>query len=137
MKTPCDEVDRQLFAACTTITIGNGHKTNFWHTGWLHGRRPKDIAPTLYAISSRKNKTVAEALHNHSWIRDLNFRNGVSAQHFRECANLWAQTRHVNLNDGDEDTIIWKLTKDGRYTASSAYKAQFTTCVKEPRLRAG
>ena len=42
---PCDDTDQLLFAACTTITIGDGKKTKFWQSGWLHGRRPRDIAP--------------------------------------------------------------------------------------------
>lgn len=66
MKIPCDEIDRQLFAACTTIHMGNGRKTSFWHDGWINGRQPKDIAPDLYRISARKNKTVAEAMNSHN-----------------------------------------------------------------------
>ena len=31
----------------------------------------------------------------------------------------------ISLNDDIEDSIIWKFTKDGMYSASSAYKAQF------------
>ena len=31
----------------------------------------------------------------------------------------------VTLNNDIEDSIVWKFTKDGTYTASSAYKAQF------------
>ena len=35
---PCDETDRLLFAACTTIRIGNGRKASFWDSGWVQGR---------------------------------------------------------------------------------------------------
>ncbi|CAM0947514.1 unnamed protein product [Alopecurus aequalis] len=27
---PCDTVDRQLFAACTAVTLGNGQQASFW-----------------------------------------------------------------------------------------------------------
>ena len=61
-KTPCDDTDHLLFAACTTISISNGKRTSFWHSGWLEGRRPKDITPNLFKIYQPKNRTVADAL---------------------------------------------------------------------------
>ena len=44
-----------MFAACTHIQLGNGKKTDFWHTGWIQGRCPKDIAPLLFAKTKRKS----------------------------------------------------------------------------------
>jgi hypothetical protein len=41
---PCNEKDMEIFYAATTITLGNGRKTPFWHAPWLEGKRPKDIA---------------------------------------------------------------------------------------------
>ena len=32
-EVPCDKTGRLLFAACTTITLGNGIKTKFWSDG--------------------------------------------------------------------------------------------------------
>jgi hypothetical protein len=52
---PCSEEDMQIFYAATSITIGNGMKTPFWHAPWLNGRSPKDIAPTIFESSKRKN----------------------------------------------------------------------------------
>jgi hypothetical protein len=69
---PCDKVDRALFAAATQITIGNGAITNFWSDRWLYGWAPCDLAPSLFAISSRKRqRTVREDLCNYKWISDL------------------------------------------------------------------
>jgi len=45
--TLCSDKDKLLFAATTTIQIGSGAKTSFWHSAWIQGRRPKDIAPAV------------------------------------------------------------------------------------------
>jgi hypothetical protein len=41
----CTDEDIELFYAATTIVLGNGCKTSFWHAPWLDGLKPKDIAP--------------------------------------------------------------------------------------------
>jgi len=43
-ETPCTTKDKQLFAAATTIMVGNGDKNSFWESAWLQGRRPRDMA---------------------------------------------------------------------------------------------
>jgi len=63
---PCVGSDRLLFAACTTITLGDGKKAKFWQSGWIQGRRHKDIAPNLYKLSKNKQRTVADALHRNN-----------------------------------------------------------------------
>lgn len=55
-ETPCNKVDKLLFAASTTLTIGNGERASFWKSAWLNGQRPCDVVPHLYSIS-RKKKT--------------------------------------------------------------------------------
>ena len=62
IEVPCDETDRLLFAACTHIQLGNGKKIDFWHTGWIQGRRPKDIAPLLFAKTKRKSGLLLRLL---------------------------------------------------------------------------
>jgi hypothetical protein len=57
MEVPCTNTDRLLFVNCTQITLGNGNKTSFWGSIWLHGQRPMDVAPLLFA-KTRKKKTI-------------------------------------------------------------------------------
>jgi hypothetical protein len=35
---PCDEIDRDLFAASTEITMGDGNMARFWSSAWIDGR---------------------------------------------------------------------------------------------------
>ena len=69
--TPCDAVDRNLFQACTEISIGNGCTAKFWHDCWLEGQAPAHIAPLLVPLAYRKNLTVRDALLNNKWMRGL------------------------------------------------------------------
>jgi hypothetical protein len=121
-EVPSDEADRLLFANCTRITLGDGAKTSFWHSGWLEGLMPKDIAPLLYAKSARKKRTVAQAFHDSNWIRDLNFRSGNTTTHVMEFASLWnlvdrtsltLARGHHHLDFGNEGRILHVLSLQG------------------------
>ena len=46
--TPCDTTDWLLFAAATSITVGDGKRTSFWCSAWLQGPRPQDLAQNIF-----------------------------------------------------------------------------------------
>jgi len=109
---PCNDTDQLLFAAATTITIGDGRKTKFWDSAWMQGRRPRDVAPSLFEISKRKNRTLHEALHANTWIRDIDLQHpSFSARHLAEFVQVWTETRQIHLRSGVQDEIAWKLTE--------------------------
>jgi hypothetical protein len=89
MEVPCTENDKLLFAACTTITLGDGQRAAFWNSAWLTGQRPKDLAQVLFAKTRCKKRTVVEALQGNTWIRDLNLREGFTTAHLLQLVNLW------------------------------------------------
>jgi hypothetical protein len=68
---PCDLTDKALFRASTIVTIGRGDKVSFWHSSWLNGRAPIDIAPNLYPLAWRKNQKVKDDLLHMNWTRGL------------------------------------------------------------------
>ena len=88
---PCDETDRQLFNASTTITIGDGSNAHFCQSAWLEGHAPKDLAPNLFACSKRKSLSVRAAIQNNSWVRNIRIPMLTSQQHFVEFVNLWTR----------------------------------------------
>jgi hypothetical protein len=134
METPCTESDKVFFSRCTSISLGNGRKADFWNSAWLLGQRPKDLAPLLYNFTRRKKRSVAEALRDSTWIRDLNYRTGFTTSLLLQFVVLWNLLAPVQLNANLEDTISWTLTRHGEYTAASAYKAQFVGLTKTPAL---
>jgi hypothetical protein len=126
---PCGKEDMALFYAATTITIGNGRKTPFWHAPWLEGRAPIDIAPLIFEISKHKKVSVAQALLDGSWVRNINLEATFEWEHLSQFLDLWVLISNVLLHEEVDDEISWKLTENGQYTAASAYKAQFLGLV--------
>lgn len=120
---PCDDTDKALFSMATCIVLGDGARTKFWHDRWLNGQCPKIIAPTLYKISFRKNRTVKEAMENEVWLTDL--ANGLTEQMTLELTTLASLLEEIGLQQGQPDLITWRLSPDGKYSASSAYLLQF------------
>jgi hypothetical protein len=117
-------VGRLLFNSSTIITIGDCTKACFWHNNWLDGESPKYLAPNLFQLVKRKNKTVQQELRNNSWIRSLSNRI-TSATHIEEFASLWIRIQDVQLLQGVQDSITWRWRPDGSYSTRSAYRIQF------------
>jgi hypothetical protein len=121
---PCSEDDMEIFYAATTITLGNGKKTPFWQAPWLHGRKPIDVAPLIYAVSKRKNWKVSHAMNGEAWISKITLDASFSLDHFSQFVDLWSLISTINLTPEVEDDITWRLTPSGNYTAKSAYELQ-------------
>jgi hypothetical protein len=122
----------ELFYATTTITLGNGKKTPFWHAPWLNGTRPIDIAPLIYESSKRKNWKVAQALDREAWIDKIDLQCGFTMDHFLQFVDLWTLLDTILLNPDSNDEITWKLTQDGNYTTKSAYEMQWFGLIYSP-----
>lgn len=100
LNIPCNKTDKLLFAAATSINIGDGRKISIWHEAWVQGQRPCDFAPNLFMIPKRKNRTLLHwALHNNYWIHDVNLQNrGFTAQHLVEFTRVWREVNHCGLS---------------------------------------
>ena len=133
--TPCDEADRDLFVACTTVKIGDGSKALFWKSPWLDGLRPMDIAPRIFDTSKRKDCSVLKALNEDFWVTQINLTEGISAGHIQEFATLWEKLEGVILDHDTQDTITWKFTDNSTFSTSSAYKMQFEGLFITPLLK--
>jgi hypothetical protein len=60
-----------LFYASTTITIENSNIATFWNSPWLNGMKPKDIAPLIYEVSTRKKWKVKHAMNDNARISEI------------------------------------------------------------------
>lgn len=131
LETPCDGVDRDLFAASTKITVGDGNTTRFWDSAWINGRRPKDLMPLVYEISKNRKKSLRQGKEDDSWVHDLTLDAGssITINLLNQLVRLWEAVRNVHLDSEEPDQIVWKFTSSGHYTASSAYHAQ---CLGAP-----
>jgi hypothetical protein len=118
LELPCTTKDRQLFATATSISVGDGTKVSFWNYVWVQGLRPKDIVALIFNVSRRKDRSLSEALWNHTWIRDLNlFSAKVTEQHIVVYCRHWSILQRISLQPGICDSISWKLLEDRHYSA--------------------
>jgi hypothetical protein len=88
----------------------------------------------LFTKSRKKKRSVASALHDNTWMRDLNHRVGFTAEHLTQFVTVWSLIATTVLHLDREDTIVWTRTSHGLYNTSSAYRAQFTDCPATPDL---
>lgn len=125
---PCTEADKTFFSAATTVSIGNGQTAKFWTCSWTGSGTLKLSFPALFKHSRRKNRTVAAALSDDTWIRDL--AHGNTTAFITEVVALARLIRSLQpiITQGATDLIKWNLEASGNYSASSAYKAQFQGC---------
>jgi hypothetical protein len=114
-----------IFYAATEITLGNGLKAPFWEAPWLQGRKPKEIAPLIFAISGRKTWKVAQAMKDNAWVGMIKLDGNFTMDHFNQFVELWNLLQEVHIDENAEDEITWRLTANGQYSSKSAYEVQF------------
>lgn len=96
LPSPCGQEEMDLFRALTRILLGAGEKALFWHDAWLpDGSTLKLRWPGLFAITSRKNRTVQKELANRNWVRAL-LRIGTTQQ-LADFVSLWSAFRRYNF----------------------------------------
>lgn len=131
---PCDERDRDLFATATSVRIGNGEQAQFWESSWIGHSPLRCIAPTLFSICRKKNRSVREALANHQWISDINRQQPPSDRAISEFLLIWNLIRgaEISLQPDIPDEIIWKTSSSGTYSTAAAYRMQFLGRTTSP-----
>jgi hypothetical protein len=95
-----------FFYAATTITDGNVEKASFGMTPWLHGNKPKDIAPLIFSAYKTKKWSIKKAMDNDAWIGKININEAFSLNHATQYGVLWRQLSHVQLENGVEVDIV-------------------------------
>jgi hypothetical protein len=105
---PCNKHDRALFNAATKIIVGDGKTVRFWSDRWLADQVPAEIAPDIFKISARKNRTVRDALVDNKWIIDLKAK--LDVQHEPKLTMLAELIDKIQLTDTSDD-IFWRLVE--------------------------
>lgn len=90
-----------------------------------------DIAPEIVSLAWKKKLTVSDALDGGKWMRGIQHMS--TEEQVGQFVRLWEMIQNVQLSD-QEDTISWELTSSGKYTAKSAYDAQFFGRIPQPHL---
>jgi hypothetical protein len=82
----------------------------------------QEIAPALYDLvpTRRKNaRKVSEALQNNGWLSDI--ADMLDQEAARQCVQLWLALGEIQLQPGVPDSLSWKGSKSGGYTAKETY----------------
>jgi hypothetical protein len=119
------QIDEELFNASTVVNVGNGRTASFWKSSWIHGQAPKNIAPNLFKKARKKNISVFHALRTNSWIQLC--LPCIREDEIKDFVTLWQAISNMHELNNLEDTISWRWTTDGQYSASNAYNIQFST----------
>lgn len=106
---PCNKADRLLFNASTIVTVGDGQKARFWHNSWLEREVPRNLAPHLFQLVRRKNRTVQEELHNGAWIHSVRDKI-TTATYSEEFVSLWISSRHHSLEMDGQRLLLHQIS---------------------------
>jgi hypothetical protein len=74
MSLATDPQTKAFFRASTSFVLRDGTSFLFWTDPWFHNKCVGEFAPELLAVVSprrRRQCTVAHALSNNDWIKDL------------------------------------------------------------------
>jgi hypothetical protein len=81
---------QDLFDASIQVRVGNGVQTIFWMDCCLDGQAIGDLALALIELVSlrtRKTRTVAQALSDNQWVRDIT--DDLSVTAMVQYLHLW------------------------------------------------
>lgn len=115
-----------FFDASITVQVGDGRRVKFWSDAWLHGRSLSQLAPHLTTAVRSKitaSRTVAEALTNRRWIRDLT--GPLSIPVLMEYLQVRNVTYEITLTPNVLDDIRWRWSSSGELSSRTAYQAFF------------
>ena len=121
-----ESVVQAMFQASIYIELGDGLSALFWTDRWLQGRSIADLAPCLWATVGtkvKKHRTVAQALYEDQWIRDIS--GALTVQVILDYFHVWDLTRGIQLAPQRADKVCWIWTSDKVFSTSSAYLSFF------------
>jgi hypothetical protein len=118
-----DPKARAVFRSFVRLEVGHGDKLLFWHDRWISGRCVEDIAPLVFgsvAIGRKNSRTVAEALMDNCWLRDIGPELPLDgwAQYIR----LWEDIVLVDRDVSRPDRFTWIGSANGAYSAKDTYR---------------
>lgn len=121
-----DKTVAAMASASMSVRLGDGSAALFWTDKWTSARTlSTTLAPDLFAVITRagRRQTVRDALLGNRWARDI--AGATTVQVLCQFLKVWELTREVVLDPLQSDRFVWKWSADGRYSASSTYRAFF------------
>lgn len=94
-------------------------RANFWSGSWLRGGSAvQDVVPILFTFACHSVITVATALSNYRWVRDI--QAGILTRALAEYLKLWDMITDIQLAASQSDEAGLGCTKAGIFSVKSA-----------------
>ena len=106
LKIPVHAHTSAMFAISVVTSIGNGKNTLFWSDRWILGCRLEDLALNVFKsvpIRVRNKRTMAEALHELTWVTDI--RGALGWLGLAEYLEIWDILAGITLNTNEDAHI--------------------------------
>jgi hypothetical protein len=113
-----------FFHSSLQCFVRNGASTLFWLDPWIDGQGIAERASELLAIVDKRkqgSRMVQVTLHNNAWIRDIT--GAVKIPAIVQYLHPRERIDQVVLQPDVADTVAWRCSSSGVYSASSAYAA--------------
>lgn len=133
-RLPCRS-ERQvaaMSAVSMSVALGDGTSAKLWTDAWAPVGPLCFFAPDLFTAISRtgKRRTVKDGLYQHHWAREIV--GALTTQVLCQYLRVWRLLNNLELDPLASGRFIWKWSPDGKYSASSAYRAFFVGAASLP-----
>jgi hypothetical protein len=108
-----------------SVQVGDGAATKLWTDSWSSVGLLCLYAPQLFAALTRRGKSLSlkDGIYMNQWAREIS--GALTTPVLYQYVMVWELLRGVILVPTQADRFVWKWSPDGRYSASSAYRAFF------------
>jgi hypothetical protein len=83
----------------------------------------------------KKKCKVDQAIANGTYIANIIIGNTFSEIHLAQFIELWLLVNDVQLHTGVEDSIVWKLTANGQYSAALQATISWACAIRHEHNR--
>lgn len=114
-----------MCAVSLSVVLGDGGSAMMWMDSWAPVGPLCLYVPDLFVAISRIGKqfAVKDALEHNQWARDV--MGVLTMQVLCQYHIVWGLMRQVALDLLLSNRFVWKWSPDGKYSASSTYRAFF------------
>ncbi|CAM0911087.1 unnamed protein product [Alopecurus aequalis] len=123
-----DDRARNLFNAAVSFNLGDGNKISFWKDPWLNGQSFATLAPELFQCCTLRGLTVAQAVIDNKWMK--HYKRNITPAALRQFLLIHDIVQDVQLRQDVPDSVTWRWTANGQYSAASAYDMQFEGSIR-------
>jgi hypothetical protein len=111
---------KKYFFLFGSFSIRNGSEIRFWEDRWLGTTTLREQYPALYNIVRHKSDTLQKVMETSP--PSMSFRRDITGPRLVSWNELLQRLASIQLVPG-ADEFRWNLTKNGKFSVSSMYKA--------------